>query len=1237
MTTFHGHIPEFSGNATEWRIYAERLGHYFTANDVKSEEKKRAILLSACGTATLKLINNLLTPDALASKSFADIVKIVQEHHHPEPSAIVMRFRFNSCVRNHGESVAAFVARLRELADKCKYPADIVGEMVRDRLVCGIQDDRLQRRLLAEPKLTYDKAFELAQIHKAAEMNAKELRTAQPVTAVHATYESKSSWTECSDKPCYRCGGKHKQTDCFYRNATCNACGKKGHIAKVCRSKAKDERKRSSPPLRQKSDRTHQITEVETASETGDTAATAYDLWCFPGSRPNPMTVCLTLNGTKLDMEVDTGASASLISMQTYNKLWPSATAPPLKPTDAKLRTYTGEELTLKGRLTVRVVYGQQEATLPLLVVDGSGPSLLGRDWLSKIKLDWQSLNNLQTKPAPPTNTLQDVLQRHKDVFKKELGTVTGVTAKIYVDPSAQPRFCKPRTVPYALRAKVDQELERLEQAGVIEPIQFADWAAPIVPVMKRDGSVRICGDYKVTVNQAAKVDSYPLPRIDDLFASLTGGKKFSKLDLAHAYQQIPLAKESRKLVVINTNKGLFRYKRLPFGIASAPAIFQRTIEGILREIPRVCVYLDDILVTGKTEAEHLRNLESVLTKLEAAGMRLKREKCAFLLDSVEYLGHNISAEGLRPNQEKVRAIAEASAPQNTSQLRAFLGLVNYYGKFLPQLSSTVVPLYRLLENQTKWSWDTAQEDAFRAAKQQLTSPCLLVHYDPDKELVLACDASPYGVGAVLSHKMPDGSEKPVAFASRSLSVAEKKYAQLDKKGLAIVFGVNKFHQFLLGRKFEIRSDHKPLQHLFNENRPVPPLASARIQRWALTLGAYDYTISYKPGDQHANADSLSRLPLPTSLSNVQPPTELVLLMETLQEYPVTARDIRKWTNRDPLLSKIRNLVLNGWRDGEELEMHPFNKKRNELSVQDGCVLWGSRVVIPAIGRDKVLDQLHDCHPGVSRMKGLARSMVWWPGIDKNIENKVKGCQQCQEHQKSPAQAPLHPWDWPDRPWSRIHIDHAGPFLGKTFLVVVDAHSKWLEVMIVSSTAAQCTIQKLRTLFATHGIPEIIVSDNGTGFTSNEFQMFVKRNGIRHVTSAPYHPASNGLAERAVQTFKDGLRKAKGGDLEAQLARFLIKYRNIPHSTTGTTPAELLMGRKPRTHLSLIHPNLATRVQEQQDRQKSGHDQHTKLREFSVNAPVFVRDFATQELRWVPGTITEQKGFLTFHVQLTDG
>ena len=299
--------------------------------------------------------------------------------------------------------------------------------------------------------------------------------------------------------------------------------------------------------------------------------------------------------------------------------------------------------------------------------------------------------------------------------------------------------------------------------------------------------------------------------------------------------------------------------------------------------------YIDDILVTGATESEHLQNLDEVLDRLKKAGLRLKKHKCAFMLPEVEYLGHKISRQGLQPTAEKIQAIKDAPQPQYVSQLKSFLGLVNYYGKFLPNLVTRLSSLYTLLQKQTKWSWGRKQQEAFSDVKALLMSPHLLVHYDSRKPLVLSCDASPYGVGAVLSHVMDDGSEQPVAYASRSLAPAEKNYSQLDKEGLAIVYGVKKFHQYLLGRHFTLLTDHKPLTYLFGEHRPVPLMASARIQCWALTLAAHDYSVKYKRGQDNSNADALSRLPLSVRPAQVPLPGEMVLLMEHLHITPVTA------------------------------------------------------------------------------------------------------------------------------------------------------------------------------------------------------------------------------------------------------------------------------------------------------------------------------------------------------------
>ncbi|KAJ8351850.1 hypothetical protein SKAU_G00233260 [Synaphobranchus kaupii] len=769
---------------------------------------------------------------------------------------------------------------------------------------------------------------------------------------------------------------------------------------------------------------------------------------------------------------------------------------------------------------------------------------------------------------------------------------------------------------------------------GIISPVKYAEWAAPIVPVLKPDGSIRICGDYKLTVNNASSLEQYPIPRVDDLFNTLEGGKQFSKLDLSHAYQQIVMDEDSKQYLTVNTHRGLFTYNRLPFGVSSAPAIFQRTMESILQGLPRVAVYLDDILLTGSDEAEHLRTLDEVLRRLREAGLRLRRSKCAFLQDKVEYLGHKVDAEGLHPVENKVRAIEEAPAPTTVTELKAYLGLLNYYNKFLPNLATHLAPLHQLLRKDASWTWGREQEKAFQRSKQLLKSAKVLCHYSADRELVLACDASPYGVGALLSHVMEDGSEKPLGFMSRTLTPAEKRYSQLDKEGLAIMFGIKRFHKYLYGRTFTISTDHKPLISLFHEKKPVPQMCSPRVQRWAVLLRAYEYKIVYKPGKEHANADALSRLPLPQTAE--EDDTDQVLMIDVMDDSPVTTTQVRKWTAKDKTLSQVHEWCLKGWSREVDSPYKPYSQRRLELSVKDGCVLWGARVVIPKRGRGSVLKQLHNTHPGISRMKGLARSYVWWPGMDMEIEQEVQSCLACQETRKCPARAPLHPWEWPEVPWSRLHIDYAGPFQGKMFLVIVDAHSKWIDVYPTSSATSETTIEKLRQCFSTHGLPQMIVSDNGTCFTSAEFELFMQKNGIQHVTSAPFHPASNGLAERAVQTFKEGLKKAKGGTMETKLARFLFNYRITPQTTTGLSPAEMLMSRRLRSTLDLLLPDVKSRVRRNQLRQKEQHDGHSKWRGFSPGEEVYVRNYSYGP-KWILGRVEKCTGPVSYRVRTGDG
>ena len=826
----HGTIAAFSSSQETWTVYVERLEQYFAANKIENADQQRAILLSVCGPATYRLIRNLVSPKKPTEFKIDELIDIVRKHHDPKPSAIVQRFHFNSRNRHTGESIAAYVAQLRQLAEHCEYGTTL-NDMLRDRLVCGVDDLRIQRRLLAEPQLTFDKAFEIAVASESAEKNVKDLQSGtqlsdSPVNKLRTHHSA-------TQKSCYRCGDKHKAADCRFRTAECRKCGKKGHIARACKGKLVPVK--GQPRPQQKAVMSAEFRPTHIVKEEEDD----YSMYHVTGTPVKPLLVTVSINNTSVEMEVDTGASVSIISEATYNRLWSPEDAPPLQESSVKLRTYSGEQIGVKG-------------------------------------------------------------------------------------------------------------------------------------------SIRICGDYKVTINQASQADSYPLPRIDDLFASLAGGKKFSKLDLAHAYQQIQLDDVSKKLVAINTHKGLFQYNRLPFGVSAAPSIFQRTMETLLQGLPGVCLYLDDILITGQSDQEHLTNLSAVLQKLAAAGMKLKPTKCFFMLQEVEYLGHKISAKGLEPTQEKVQAIIDAPAPRNVSQLKSFLGMLNYYGKFLPNLSTCLAPLYSLLQKRSHWSWDPKQHKAFEEAKNLLTSSSMLTHYDPSKPLILACDASPYGIGAVLSHKVED-DELPIAFASRSLAPAEKNYSQIDKEALAIVFGVKHFHQYLFGRHFMIKSDHKPLQHLLGERKGIPAMASARVQRWALTLSAYNYTVQYVPGKDNANADVFSRLPLSVQPKEVPMPQELVYLLEGLEISPVTVNQIRTWTDRDPVLAKVRRFVQQGWPRTVDLELQPYHSRQLELSIQDNCLLWGSRIIVPKQGREKLLALLHEGHPGICKCYSASKFNGYWP------------------------------------------------------------------------------------------------------------------------------------------------------------------------------------------------------------------------------------------------------------------
>ena len=731
-----------------------------------------------------------------------------------------------------------------------------------------MRSSHIQQKLLSEADLSYEKALEVAVAMETASRDAVELQTKHGNTAsvavdkVHVQprkafrqnskpkQEKQDFQSVKSGNKCWRCTRPgHGPQECRFKEEKCHKCGRTGHIKLACRSRNGSR----IHVMEESRDATSELIGMIGKLQTDDDATRSTEIiWVTPN-----------INGQPIAMELDTGSAVSVMSKHDYDRYLGGK----LRETDLRLRTYSGEELQPRGVARVMVNHDNQRCELDLYVLDRGGPPLFGRDWLRAVKLDWANIKSMVARtPAPVSgdtkSRINSLADKYSSVFSDELGTLRGIQAKITLKDNSTPKYCKARSVPYALKPRVEMELDRLVQLRLLSKVDHSDWATPIVPVVKKDGSVRICGDFKVTLNPLLEVDRYPLPRIEDIFATLAGGKHFTKLDLRHAYLQMEVREDARQYLTITTHKGLFRYNRLVFGIASAPAIWQRTMEQILQGIPGVQCLLDDMIITGKTDAEHLANLEEVLERLQRYGLKANLSKCHVFQDKVVFCGHEIDKQGLHKTQEKIDAVLQTPYPKTVTQLRAFLGLVNYYARVLPDLASLLHPLHQLLEKGRSWDWSKECNQAFGGVKRLVTSDRVLTHYDPDLPVKLACDTSPYGLGAVLSHTFPDGSERPIAFASRSLNAAEKGYSQIDKEALGLVWGVKKFTSYLFGRHFVLVTDHQPLLSIFHPRKGIPVTTAARLQRYALFLAGHDYTIEYKATGCHGNADSLSRLPV---------------------------------------------------------------------------------------------------------------------------------------------------------------------------------------------------------------------------------------------------------------------------------------------------------------------------------------------------------------------------------------
>lgn len=1243
MTSSFGFLSSFDHNDQDWSSYKSRLLQWFIANDIgenndKSNIKRRAILLSALSEGTHKLASDLALPKPLEQTEFVEILSLLDNHFTPKRFGFAEKSTFYMAHQQAGETHTQWAARLRGLAAHCNFKN--LEEALLDKFIMGMLAGPERDKLFVQTQddLSFSKAVDMAESIRCARQAAAAAQAGsgnQRPTSSEAVFAINNQ----RDKPvkCSVCGyTNHNANQCRFKNYNCKKCHRKGHLRKMCSFAS----------------RVNYV--EESAVDDGDDgmAVCISNIRCLKGK---PMSEWVGVGGLSLEFEVDSGSAVSVISQNTYMKYFSNV---PLSITNKKLIGFNGGKIIINGLINLPVTYNNMVNKIDFFIVQNEGPSLLGRDFIRLFQLELAPvIKSISLQDKIGDKVKGDLVGKFSKLFSGKLGAFNKFSVKLRLKPGSMPIFFKARPVPYSLKDKINLELDRLIELGILKPVEHSEYASPIVPVLRKDGGIRICADYSVTINKQLIIDKYPLPTVNDLFSKLHGGVQFSKIDMSRAYNQFLLndKDESQNMTCINTHRGLFVFTRLVFGLSSAPAIFQRAIENLLAGLEGVITFLDDICVTGTDYEQHKQRLTEVLSRLENAGLAINESKCEFFQNEISYLGHIIDRKGIRKCNKKVSAILNAQKPNNLLQLQSFLGLTNYYRDFVPDASTVLSPLYELLTKNSKWEWNADHDESFKKIKMLLASDKTLAHYDQNATLILTVDASPCGLGAVLSQMCEDGLERPVSYASRTLTKTEKRYGQIQKEATAIIFGVRRYHQYLYGRSipFILRTDHKPLITIFGPHKGIPEITANRLQRYAIFLSAYNYQIEYVRSDKNS-ADFLSRAPEGGDSSREQASEDACegdsasyvnFIIEG--SLPVTITQIKLETERDPVCSKIKEYLLKGWpRKLIDLKLKPYYACRLQLSLENGCLMRGHKVVIPESLRNIICKELHSSHFGIIKMKAEARRRLWFPGVDSELEKLARDCTVCAALRPSPPHTPLASWPHPPQPFYRVHADFLGPFNDQVFLIIVDAFSKWVECYLMSSSyGSKAVIEKFYDFISRVGIPHTLVTDNGTSFKSSQFKQFCDLNGIRHVFAPAYHPSSNGQAESFVKIVKKGLKNilletgTRKPD-QNKILKFLFDYRNSRHSATEKSPAELVFGHQLRSRLDLLSPSqssassteLTNTVQYHQSLQAKYYRGRTRS-ELKPNDKVLIKRFCNnKKFTWINGWVVRKIGNMVYTV-----
>ncbi|UYV60291.1 K02A2.6-like, partial [Cordylochernes scorpioides] len=1122
------------------------------------------------------ILRNLVFPEEVDQVPFDKLCKILLKHFNPKTNIIYERFVFQKMDQKSGEAISKYIIRLKEQAQRCNF-GDFLQESLRDRFVAGIIDTPTQKKLLQEEGLTFEGALDIALSAESAENDLHNLKRSEDA---HRSPQH----LHAINNPCKHCGKtNHLHYNCFFKSANCRVCGRVGHISAICYKKDSSARKLPRNPR-------NTFNKFKKHANDNNPSGSQNNLSLNNINLHPPFTETVYVNNINFLAEIDTGAAITTLTKYEYFKYFKNVK---LNKCNTVLTGYSGSKIPILGKAKFDIKLKNVSRTIEILITNlNCSKFLLGRDFLNLFNISFNYLHKLDYF------NIDSLLNDYGSIFEYKSDPIKGIKCHLDVKADFIPKFYKFRQVPFALKQLVENEIDKLVDLNILSPIDKSDCASPLVCVAKPNGQIRLCADFKKSLNPYLEDVKYPIPNIESVLSNFQGKKLFTKLDLSKAYHQIEMDDISKKYLVVSTHKGLYKYNRLAFGIKTASEIFQKTMESFFSGINDVYIYFDDILIASEDLESHLNILKRTLNILKENNFTINKNKCLFVKNEIEYLGHKINEFGIYPLKDKLACIKNCPVPKNITELKSFLGFLSFYSKCLPNLSDLAHPLYNLLKNNVKWSWIAGTDRSFNSCKNALDETTCLSHYSLNLPLILSCDASQVGIGATLSH-LKDGEERPVCFISRTLNVHERKYSQVEREGLAIVFAVNKLKNYLFGRKFTIYTDHKPLITIFGDKTNLPPLIANRLHRWALTLSNYSFEIKYKKGKDNIIPDFLSRFPefQEDNLEYNDGNGEILLLNTSIIDHVLVAHEVQL----DRTLFKLYKIIETGeLPSSPNDDLIPYLKRIDDFTILQECIFLENRMVIPKSLHERVLQILHESHAGTNKMKMMARSSIWWPGMDSSIEIITKNCRTCLSNESLPPQR-TDSWPKYAGPWRRVHMDYFN-FKNKLFLLAVDSFSSWVEASEVPSTSAYFCINFMRNCIARYGFPQVVVSDNGPPFFSSDFGDFWSKNGISHVTSPPYHPKSNGQAEVSVREVKKLLKKQlyenEQVELNLALSRALFFIRTDVNIRKGTSPAELFLGRKIRSRLSVLSKEevKASKVNSQYVNSKFKVDETVKFR-----------------------------------------